>query len=122
MLIKRRDAIGRVYLPKINPVVRPALDARGTLTFSNAAVDAGVAAAPAQYRARWFSFDNATGETAAIGETTASVPRLASPAGLPDTPGAFVQVDITAEGGPRPGGGQCTCGSSGLRMDGDRWG
>ena len=51
VLIKRRDTIGRAYLPKINPVVRPALDAEGTLTFANAAVDAGVAAAPPQYRA-----------------------------------------------------------------------
>ena len=52
VLIKRRDSIARVYLSKINPVVRPVLDGEGTLTFANAAVDAGVAAAPAQYRAR----------------------------------------------------------------------
>ena len=100
ILIKRRDAIGRVYLPKINPVVRPALDDTGTLTFSNAAVDAGVAGPPAQYRARWLSFDNIMGETAPVGETTASLPRLAPPETLPQTPGTFVQVDITAEGGP----------------------
>ena len=81
------------------PVVRPALDDTGTLTFSNAAVDAGVAAPPAQYRARWLSFDNTTGETAPVGETTASLPRLAPPETLPQTPGTFVQVDITAEGG-----------------------
>ncbi len=49
VLIKRRNTIARVYLSKINPVVRPALDGEGTLTFANAAVDAGVAAAPAQY-------------------------------------------------------------------------
>jgi hypothetical protein len=101
VLIKRRDAIGRVYLPKINPVINPVLDARGTLTFSNAAVDAGVAAAPTQYHVRWLAFDNLTGETSAIGESTASSPRLAPPAGLPDTPGAFVQIDISAEGGPQ---------------------
>ena len=100
VLIKRRNTIGRVYLSKINPVVRPALDAEGRLTFANAAVDAGVAAAPPQYRATWFSFDNATGETASIGETTSSAPSLAAPAGLPRSPGTFVQVDITADGGP----------------------
>jgi hypothetical protein len=101
VLIKRRDAIGRVYLPKINPVINPQLDPRGTLTFSNAAVDAGVAAAPARYVARWFSFDNATGETAALGESTESMPSLAPPDGLPGTPGAFIQIDISAEGGPQ---------------------
>ncbi len=100
VLIKRRNTIGRVYLSKINPVVRPALDAEGRLTFANAAVDAGVAAAPPQYRATWFSFDNATGETASIGETTSSAPSLTAPAGLPRSPGTFVQVDITADGGP----------------------
>ena len=41
VLIKRRDAIGRAYLPAINPIVDPALD--GALTFGNAAVQAGVA-------------------------------------------------------------------------------
>ena len=29
VLIKRRDKIGRAYLPKINPIVDPALDACG---------------------------------------------------------------------------------------------
>jgi hypothetical protein len=102
VLIKRRDAIGRVYLPKINPVVNPVLDSHGTLTFSNAAVDAGLAAAPARYVARWFSFDNATEETSAIGDSNGTSPRLAAPGRLPRTPGAFVQIDIAAGGGPEP--------------------
>ena len=51
MLIKRRDAIGRAYLPPINPIVDPRLDAAGALTFENAAVAAGFADAPAGYRA-----------------------------------------------------------------------
>jgi hypothetical protein len=101
VLIKRRDAIGRVYLPKLNPVINLVLDAPGPLTFSNAAVDAGVATAPARYVARWFSFDNATGETAPLGESSASMPSLAPPDGLPGTPGAFIQIDISAEGGPQ---------------------
>jgi hypothetical protein len=102
VLIKRRDAIGRVYLPKSNPVINPVLDARSTLTFSNAAVDAGAATAPSRYVARWLSFDNATGETSVIGQSAASTPSLAPPDGqLRDTPGAFVQVDISAEGGPQ---------------------
>jgi hypothetical protein len=100
VLIKRRDTIGRVYLPKVNPVIQPALDAGGTLTFSNAAVDVGVSTAPTQYRALWSAFDNATGETTPIGESAASVTRLVAPEGLPRTPGAFVQIDVAAEGGP----------------------
>ena len=43
VLIKRRDKIGQAYLTKINPVVDPALDGAGVLTFGNAA---------AQYRLR----------------------------------------------------------------------
>jgi hypothetical protein len=104
VLIKRRDAIGRAYLPKVNPVIRPALDESGTLTFGNAAVDAGVASPPARYQARWFAFDNTTGETAPIGDTSASTPRVAAPDRLPGAPGAFVQVDITADGGPEAWG------------------
>ena len=48
VLIKRRNAIGREYLAAINPVTDPALDNAGTLTFRNAALDAGVAAAPGE--------------------------------------------------------------------------
>ena len=39
VLIKRRDRIGRTYLTRLNPIVDPALDASGTLTFGNAAVE-----------------------------------------------------------------------------------
>src|SRR5262249_48061159 len=46
VLIKRRDAIGRAYLPAINPIVDPRLSADGRLTFDNAAVAAGFAEAP----------------------------------------------------------------------------
>jgi hypothetical protein len=48
VLIKRRDRIGQVYLPRINPIVEPTLDASGSLTFRNAAVDHAVATAPRQ--------------------------------------------------------------------------
>jgi hypothetical protein len=99
VLIKRRDKIGRTYLPKVNPVIRPVL-AQGTLTFVNAAVDAKVARPPTQYQARWFTFDNATGEISPIAESASATPRIAAPASLPATVGSFLQVDISAEGGP----------------------
>ena len=51
VLIKRRDKIGAAYLPKINPIVNPALDGGGVLTFGNAAVQAGFAKAPASSKA-----------------------------------------------------------------------
>ncbi len=49
-LIKRRDKIALAYLPAVNPVVNPRLDANGALTFDNAAVAAGVADPPVEYR------------------------------------------------------------------------
>ena len=60
VLIKRRDKIGRAYLPKINPIVDPVFD--GTAAdFGNAAVQYRVAEAPARYTAVWSRFDNASG-------------------------------------------------------------
>jgi len=93
---ERRDRILEAYLPAVNPIVDPALTA-DTLTFTNAAVDAGVATAPAGYVARWSRFDNATGVTAVIGETRSAGPRVPVPAldGVD-----IVQVDVAATGAP----------------------
>jgi hypothetical protein len=96
VLIKRRDAVGRAYLPAINPIVDPALSAGGALTFRNAAVDAGVAQAPESYRAVWHRFDNVTGATSSIGETSSRESRMEAPAGLPTNAGAYIQVDLSA--------------------------
>lgn len=97
VLIKRRDKIGRAYLPKVNPLVDFALDG-GTLTFVNAAVQAKVAAEPAGgYEARWFTFDNATGGTQPLGAPTrgtgASVPAARN---LPAMTGAFIKIEVRA--------------------------
>jgi hypothetical protein len=101
-LIDRRDAILRAYLPAVNPVVDPVLDASGTLTFHNAAVAAGVAKAPAGYRAEWGRFDNATGQSSTLGTTSSAADRLAAPGLLPGEAGAIVEVKVSATGAPNP--------------------
>jgi hypothetical protein len=94
-LIKRRDAIGRAYLTRVNAIVNPKLDLSGLLLFENAAdvVD------PAKifYRAEWFQFDNVTRESVRVGESAASdLLRIQAPAKLPTSEGSFVRVDIMA--------------------------
>ena len=98
VLIQRRDKIGKAYLNAINPVINPALDASDTLTFQNAAVEARVASEPASgYTVRWFTFDNATGNTTAIGSPTATTDRrVKAPANLPSGSGAIVKLQIAA--------------------------
>jgi hypothetical protein len=76
------------------------LSASEGLTFRNAAVEAAVAPAPAQYVVQWLQFDNATGATAAIGVTSAEGTRVAVPDGLPAADGAYVRAEISATGGP----------------------
>jgi hypothetical protein len=102
VLIKRRDAIGRTYLPAINPVVDPKLDASGTLTFGNAAVSGGFAAAPVRYLAVWSRFDNSTGEKQRIAETQSETTSMTAPPGLPGSAGSYVAVDISAESADHP--------------------
>ncbi len=102
VLIRRRDAIGRAYLPAINPIVDPRLDAAGALSFGNAAVAAGFAEAPSTYRATWFVFDNMSGETEPLGETRATEMRMAPPHTLPLTVGGFIEIDISAESATHP--------------------
>jgi hypothetical protein len=102
-LIARRDAIGRSWLTNVNPVIDPALDASGALTFRNAAVAAGVAKAPASYEVAWSTFDNATGAAKPIGQPIAA-PREGgnAPAGLPTADGSFVRVEIKATDAAHP--------------------
>jgi hypothetical protein len=101
-LAERRDAIGRIYLTAVNPIVDPALDDAGILTFRNAAVDAGFAKAPDGYRAIWSRFDNQSGTTEKIGETSGQTPRLAAPPDLARSPGIFIKVELSATGGLHP--------------------
>jgi len=102
MLIKRRNKIGQLYLPRINPLVRFSLTASDVLTFENAAVRAGVSKAPSSYVATWSEFNNSNGATKPLGETKSTNELMNAPAGLPSTVGSFVQVDVKALGGPNP--------------------
>jgi hypothetical protein len=97
MLIARRDKIGRAYLTRLIPVVAPALNASGALTFENIAERHGFATAPRQYTATWFTFDNISGQTAALGASDATTTRLAAPVALPASAGAYIRVDIAAD-------------------------
>jgi hypothetical protein len=70
------------------------------LTFRNAAVDAGVAAAPLAYAVAWRSLDATTGRSMAFGVTEASVPRMAAPEAVLSTAHSHVGISVTAAGGP----------------------
>ena len=96
VLIKRRDKIGRSYLPAINPIVDPALDGSNVITFGNAATQHRLAAAPESYKAVWYTFDNATGGSSRIAETLSRGERMQAPATLPTETGAFVRVELSA--------------------------
>jgi hypothetical protein len=107
VLIARRDRIGRAWLPIVNPIVEPALSATGDLTFVNAAVAAGVAKEPkGGYRASWFRFDNATGESTSLGESNTppanTAATLVAPRPLPIDADAYVRIDVAAIDPPHP--------------------
>jgi hypothetical protein len=96
IMIKRRDKILKVYLPIVNPIVKPRLE-NNRLAFDNAAIAANVAKAPERYHAAWFQFDNATGTTRPLSETTSTTTAIDAPAGLPSTAGRYIAVDLSAD-------------------------
>ena len=94
-LIQRRNKVLKAWLTAVNPLVDFALGADGALTFTNAAIAAGLATPPEEYRARWSRFDNATGATTNAIEGTATGTRmLAPPQVVADA--EFVQVEIAS--------------------------
>jgi len=102
ILIMRRNKIAAVYFTAVNPIVAPRLDGSNRLTFGNAAVQADVAKGAATYQSSWFAFDNATGETRQLGEVASEKPAIDGPRGLPDAPGSFIGVDISASSEAHP--------------------
>jgi len=99
VLIERREKIKSAYLTAVNPIVNPALTAKG-LTFENAAVSGGVAQGSVSYRASWMIFDNATGATKPLTQSQSATTTIAAPSGLPSS--GFVAVDIAADSDAYP--------------------
>ncbi len=94
-LIARRDKVLKAWLTGLNPLVDFALSPDGALTFTNAAVAAGVATPPAEYHVRWSRFDNVTGSSAGATEVIATGTRLLAPPEV--LAGAqFVQAEIAS--------------------------
>jgi hypothetical protein len=92
-LIARRNKVLRAWLTAINPLADARLAADGTLTFRNEAADAGVAAAPREYRLSWAAFDNTAGtRTGESYEQQTTEPRAVAPEALRG--GAFVTVAV----------------------------
>jgi len=95
IMIKRRDKILSTYLPAVNPIVSARFDGN-RLTFDNAAVMADVAKAPESYQASWFGYDNPTGNTRFLSESTSTTTTIGAPGGLPTSDDSFIAVDISA--------------------------
>jgi hypothetical protein len=101
VLKKRRDKVVQAWLNAVNPLVDFRLAGDGTLTFENAAVEAGVSSAPTGYSITWTRFDNATDSHTAIGgETTVSVTTARAPQGLET--GQFAAVSVKTLHPDRP--------------------
>ena len=80
-LIRRRDIIARTWLNGLNPIVDVSLDSTGSLRFTNAAVDAGVAA-HGTYTIAWARFDNASGSSSPVSVKKQAQPRGTAPSAL----------------------------------------
>jgi hypothetical protein len=93
----RRLRILQTYLPKVNPIVDPAIDAEGRLSFRNLAADMAVADRAPSYRALWYTFDNLADKATLVTTTEATQ----SPMPMPAIPASeYIKVDLSAVGGP----------------------
>ena len=95
VVVARRDKVGLAWIPIVNPLVDFVLDASGTLTFGNAAVETGRATPAREYRVQWSLFDNVTRDATPAGSIdTIAVPSAPMPAAL--RAADFVQVEVSA--------------------------
>jgi hypothetical protein len=94
-LIERRDKIAQEWLTDVNPLVEFVID-DSTLMFRNAAVAAGVSSPAAEYRVRWFRFDNAAGSIEPVGgPATSERPAFSVPANLAAA-AEFIGAEVAA--------------------------
>ena len=102
-LLARKGKVLMSWLNGTNPVVNPALNTSGLLTFENAAERAGVAKAAERYTIEWSRFDNATGTHEAAGaEASVTEPRAQAPASLLASKPQFIAARIRAFHPDRP--------------------
>jgi len=96
VLIKRRDAIGRAFLPKLTPLTQFAFDG-AALTFRNVAADVVKLPPPdGGYSAEWFAFDNATGKSRSLGKSDSTSLTLRAPSGVRAGEGGYLRVAVAA--------------------------
>lgn len=82
-LLARRAKVLNAWLNGTNPVVNVTLSAEGSLSFENAAEEAGMEKAAERYTVQWSRFDNAAGTHAPAGELQTITSRTATaPRGL----------------------------------------
>jgi len=97
ILMTRRQKVLHRWLTGVNPLVDVALDRNGRLTFANAAVQAGVATTARAYQITWARFDNTTGESSSVTETTVTDTAATAPVALlSDRTTDFIEVRISA--------------------------
>jgi hypothetical protein len=102
--VKRRDKVLATWLNQANPLVNVELASGGTLTFTNAAVDAGVATPAAGYSLRWFRLDNALDVKHDVGAPArVDALRAQAPPELLENGGEFIGVTVTADHPQQPG-------------------
>ena len=95
-LIGRRDAIARTWLVGVTPLVNASLSAKGTLTFDNAAVTAGVASPPEAYVIQWSRFDNASRTHTPTGDPQrVGAPQTVAPAAILDGNEPYVCATVS---------------------------